>query len=273
MAIPLEDSFSDIIGKAQRGLALTDSAVASRSGLDVEAVQALRAGNFDPAAAAAVAPVLGLDPNAIVEIGQNAYVPAEIESFDGLAQFNTAFDDMTVNAYLVWDPKAKAAAAFDTGGDCSGILDHVRSKGLKLELILLTHTHGDHIFDLDRLRHETGAPAYVSSREPLDGAESIEPGREFFLGALRIAARLTWGHSRGGITYFVTGLQRPVAVVGDAVFAGSMGGGMASYADALRTNREEILSMPGDTIICPGHGPMSSVAEEKAHNPFFAGGA
>ncbi len=65
------------------------------------------------------------------------------------------------------------------------------------------------------------------------------------------------------------GLARPVAIVGDAIFAGSMGGGKVSYADALATNRKEIFSLPDDTIIAPGHGPMTSVGEEKARNPFY----
>jgi len=60
--------------------------------------------------------------------------------------------------------------------------------------------------------------------------------------------------------------------VGDALFAGSMGGGMASYADALKTNLEGIFSLPDETIVCPGHGPMTTVCEERAHNPFFATG-
>jgi glyoxylase-like metal-dependent hydrolase (beta-lactamase superfamily II) len=62
-----------------------------------------------------------------------------------------------------------------------------------------------------------------------------------------------------------------VAVVGDSLFAGSMGGGNVSYADALRNNLEKILTLPDETIICPGHGPMTTVGEEKVHNPFFAG--
>ena len=64
-------------------------------------------------------------------------------------------------------------------------------------------------------------------------------------------------------------MQRPIAVVGDSLFAGSMGGGVVSFADALENNREKILTLPDDTILCPGHGPMSSIAEEKAYNPFF----
>jgi len=270
MPIPLEDNPSDIIGKAQRGLALSDGALASRCGLSPEDVRRLRSEPFDAAAARPAAPHLGLDSAALEEIGRNAYAPAPVGAQDGLAQFNTPFGEMAVNAYLLWDPAARVAAAFDTGSDCTAMLELLRSRGLDLRFIFLTHTHGDHIFDLDRLREFNGAPAFVSSREPLEGAEPIEPGREFTLGSLRIGTRLTWGHSPGGITYVVTGLARPVAVVGDALFAGSMGGGSVSYADALRTNREEIFSLPGNTILCPGHGPMTSVAEEREHNPFFA---
>ena len=142
---------------------------------------------------------------------------------------------------------------------------------LAIKMILLTHSHPDHIADLPRLREETGASIYVSAREPVLGAESIEEGKRFSLGKINIDTRLTWGHSRGGMTYVVHGLARPVAVVGDSLFAGSMGGGSVSYEDALQNNLKKILTLPDDTIICPGHGPMTTVAEEKVHNPFFAG--
>ena len=273
MAIPLEDTYTDIIGKAQRGLGIADSELAEKAGLTTEAVQALRGGEFDAAAAARVAPVLDLNGPALTALGKGTYRPAEVDEFEGLAQFNTVFDDMTVNAYLVWDPATRDAAAFDTGGDCGGMIDLIEELKLKVRYILLTHTHGDHVFDLDRLKEQTGAPAFVSSREAIEGAESIEPGREFSIGSLQIGSRLTWGHSKGGITYYVTGLARPVAIVGDALFAGSMGGGGVSYADALKTNRQEIFTMPDDTIVCPGHGPMTSVGEERKHNPFYAGAA
>ena len=112
---------------------------------------------------------------------------------------------------------------------------------------------------------------YISEREATFGAETISEGREFKVGALTAKALLTWGHSRGGMTFFVTGLARPVAVVGDSIFAGSMGGGNISYKEAIKNNVEKILTLPDETIICPGHGPMTTVGEEKAHNPFFAG--
>jgi glyoxylase-like metal-dependent hydrolase (beta-lactamase superfamily II) len=142
---------------------------------------------------------------------------------------------------------------------------------LHVQLILLTHAHPDHVADLPSLREETGADVFTAAREPVPGAEPIDEGRKFRLGNLQIDVRLTWGHSPGGVTYVVTGLTRPIAIVGDSLFAGSMGGGNVSYRDALQNNLEKILTLPDETIICPGHGPMTTVGEEKQHNPFFVG--
>ena len=102
-----------------------------------------------------------------------------------------------------------------------------------------------------------------------DGAESFRPGHKFTVGTLQIETRSTTGHSRGGITYVIHGLPRKIAVVGDSIFAASMGGGAVSYSDAIRNNREQILTLPGDTILCPGHGPLTTVEEQQKHNPFF----
>ena len=67
----------------------------------------------------------------------------------------------------------------------------------------------------------------------------------------------------------IDGLQRRIAIVGDAIFAGSMGGGMISYKDALWTNHEKIMTLPDDTVLCPGHGPLTTVGEEKRIIPSF----
>jgi len=269
MAIPLEDNFTDIIGKAQRGLGISDSQLAEKSGASVDAIRKVSDGNFDRETFDQIAPALQLDADALAELAQGKWRPHEIR-LNGLAQFNTPYHDMAVNAYLVWDPASKEAVAFDSGADCSAMLRHSQDLGLTIKLILLTHAHPDHVADLERLAAATGAPIYLSSRENAPNAQAIEEGKTFAIGGLEIESRLTWGHSPGGMTFVVRGLAQPVAIVGDSLFAGSMGGGNISYEDAVRNNREKILTLPNETVLGPGHGPMTTIGEEKKHNPFFA---
>ncbi len=269
--IPLEDNVGDIIGKAQRGLRISDSELAEKARVDPEKIRKLRKGDFDELALLRVASVLDLATRPLCELAKGEWHPKKIDEPSGLSQFNTHYHGMAVNAYLVWDPASRAAAAFDTGADCSEMVRFANREKLTVKLILLTHAHSDHVADLPRLREETGGQVFAPAREPVPGAESIEEGKRFRLGKLEIDMRLTWGHSRGGMTYVVTGLGHRIAIVGDSLFAGSMGGGNVSYDDALQNNLEKILTLPDETIICPGHGPMTTVGEEKAHNPFFAG--
>src|SRR5262249_8947389 len=269
--IPLEDNVGDVIGKAQRGLGISDSELAKKAGVDLQTIRKLREGDFNEPALLGVAPILDLAGEQLCELAKGEWRPEKIDERDGFAQFNTRYHDMTVNAYLVWHPTSRVAAVFDTGADCTEMVRFANRHKLNLQLILLTHAHPDHVPDLPRLREETGADVFVPAREPVSGAEPIEEGKHFHLGNLEIDTRLTWDHSQGGMTYVVTALSHPIAIVGDSLFAGSMGGGNVSYQDALQNNLEKILALPDKTIICPGHGPMTTVGEEKAHNPFFAG--
>lgn len=266
MTIPLEDSYQDILGKACRGLGLQDDDLARQTGLPVAKITAVKNGEFDEAGVRKIAAVLGLGADALVAIGRQKWVPKNPGPIDGLASFNTPYEDMTVNSYVVWDPATQEAAAFDTGADCSGML----KSPVKIGQIFITHGHGDHMVDLPRLKQATGATAFVSEREPVDGAEPFKDGRTFAVGRLKVETRRTSGHARGGVTYVITGLTKPLAVVGDALFAGSMGGGMVSYTEALETGRSSLMTLPDETIVCPGHGPLTTIGEEKHHNPFFS---
>jgi glyoxylase-like metal-dependent hydrolase (beta-lactamase superfamily II) len=266
--LALEDLFTDVIAKAQRGLGLTDAMLAGKAGLSLADLQSLKAGSVDEEALKKIAPALSLKAAALIDLAQQAWTPRPID-LPGLAQFNTTYHDMTVNAYLVWDSSSKLAAAFDTGADARPMMEFIKANGLTLEAIYLTHTHPDHVADIATLR-TAGQPVRASRREPWDSAELFDCGKEFTLGHLHIETRQTWGHSRGGVTYVIDGLERPVAIVGDALFCSSMGGGIVSYADALATNQKEIFSLPDDTVVCPGHGPLTTVGEEKRHNPFYS---
>src|SRR5438093_6544186 len=269
--IPLEDNVSDILGKAQRGLRISDTELAEKARVNSQTIHQLREGDFDELALLRVAPVLGLAGRALCELARSEWHPKKIDEREGLAQFNTQYHGMAVNAYLVWDPTTRAAAAFDTGADCSEMVRVAKREKLNWKLILLTHAHSDHVADLRPLREATGAEVFTPARESVPGAETIEEGKRFRLGNLESDTRLTWGQSPASRTYVVNGRARPIAIVGDSLFAGSMGGGNVSYDDALRNNLEKILTLPDETIICPGHGPVTTVGEEKQHNSFFVG--
>src|SRR5207237_1117440 len=180
--IPLEDNFADIIGKAQRGLGLSDTQLAEKARVNSQTLRKLREGEFDELTVLRIAPVLGLAGRALCDLATGKWQPKPVRDVDGLAQFTTRFEDMAVNSYLVWNPKTKEAADFDTRADCGEMLKRATMENLSIKLILLTHAHGDHIAALAELKEKTGAPAFISEREKIPEAEPFEEGRSFSLG-------------------------------------------------------------------------------------------
>jgi hydroxyacylglutathione hydrolase len=266
--IALEDSYQDIMNKALRGWGLSVETVAERAGVSAADVVALRDGSGNESVAAAVAPALQLHPDTFVEAVKGSWAPAPV-SVKGLYSFRNEAG-MAPNFYLLFDADSRTAIAFDTGDDASEMIAAIEALGCGLTAICITHTHRDHVAALPRLQQKfPQAALYVGAKEPIQGAELVSDGQKLEMGAFEMECRLTTGHSVGGITYFISGLERPVAIVGDALFAGSMGGGMISWTDALETNRKQIFTLPAQTVLCPGHGPLTTLAEEKAHNPFY----
>jgi len=274
MNIPLEDGVTDILGKAQRGLGLDATALASKAGLSEDELAAAKLVKGAPLASVEkLAAALELGPRALVAIAEGTYQPTVTPPTPGFLAFNTTYGDMTVNAYLVWDPLTGLAAVFDTGADCMPIVEALRKNDLTLQDVYLTHTHIDHVVELDRLLEKAGGSVgvHVNAAETLDKAATFRPGVTFSLGKLHIETRDTSGHSPGGTTYHVHGLDRPLAIVGDALFAGSVGGIKTDYRASLKKIAENILSAQDGTVLAPGHGPLTTVAQEKANNPFFPG--
>ena len=272
MNIGIEDFVEDIVGKAMRGLGISAETLGESSGVPIDKIEALLGGAFDEEVARKIAEPLGLGADALVESGKKLFNPV-VDDVAGLRIYNTPFGDMRVNAFLVWDPETKDAAVFDTGSDATGIIADATEFSLNVSAVYLTHTHADHVADLDRVWTAfPRATFFVGSKERDQVSGQfllVGEGDDYRCGGLTIKTLLTTGHSVGGITYFIEGLSKPIAIVGDSMFAGSMGGGKISYQDALANNRTKILTLPDDTILCPGHGPMSTVGQEKLHNPFF----
>ena len=265
----LEDNHEDIITKALRGQGVGKSAIAERANVERSVIDRILRGEVLEDVIACIAPVLGLSAEKLLISARKEWSPKPVE-LTGLKRFESDFGEMSVNAYIVYEQDSRKAWIFDTGTDCNSLISFIEEDGLKVDSILLTHTHRDHIYCLDKLKRKfPSANIYVHKDESIEQATQTEEGFQLSLHSLKLFALHTHGHSAGGLTYLIEGLPCPVAIVGDALFAGSMGGGMVSYQDALQTNREKIMTLPDNCVLCPGHGPMTTVGEEKKYNPFF----
>jgi len=275
---PLEDNFEDIVSKAQVGYQISLSELAEKSGVPTQTIQAIKSGKLDASALGAIAPHLNLDAPSLMRIAEQAWYP-EITTYPNVERFNTPFpmsgyEDMTVNAYVVADPSSKDCIVFDSGTDASPIVEYIEQAHLNLRAILLTHTHRDHIHDLKTLQKLKSNPSvYVNKHEPVENAHLFGHGEHFKFGSIECVARQTSGHSAGGTTFVIQQTDActvPIAIVGDAIFAGSVGGAPKRMQEAVTHIRDKVLALPANTLLCPGHGPMTTVAEEQKNNPFFA---
>src|SRR6266498_1820816 len=211
--IPLEDNFDDVINKAQRGLRISDADLAQRAEVSAADLAAVKAGEPLDAVIRRVARHLRLSPEALEALAHKRWYPQQPIFPRGFAMFNTPYGDITVNSYLVWDPRERIAAAFDTGATCTAMVDTIHTEDLNLRYIFLTHTHEDHVADLEKLARETKAEIWSHELEPagLPSAKTFKENAHFHIGTLAIKTLLTCGHSPGMTTFFITGLSWPIA--------------------------------------------------------------
>ena len=271
----LEDHLGDIIRKARAMNNIPTGAAAQAAGLTELELAALqdtgivtKRPNF-----AALAALLDLNAAKLEGIA-NGWLPPEqdLSGWHELRVFTTAGDGITVNCYLVWDEVTLDAALFDTGFDAKPILDCIAENRLQLRHVFITHSHHDHLAAVGAIRAAWPKVRLHSSSKSAPVDQRNKTAEIVHLGGLRVTYRETPGHAEDAVTYVVGNWQEDaphVAVVGDAIFAGSMGRGNQSWELARQKVREQILTLPADTLLCPGHGPLTTVAEEKAHNPFF----
>ena len=271
----LEDNLGDIISKARAMSGVSASAAALAAGVSEAELSALEQTgsatkkiNFTT-----LAPLTGLDA-AKLEAIANGWLPAkkDLSAWRELRVFSTSGEGLTVNCYLVWDEVQRDAALFDTGLDAQPILDCIAAEQLQLRHIFITHSHWDHVEALPKIREAFPKAKIHSGSKSAPVDQRNKSSEIVHLGGLRVTHRETPGHAEDGVTYLIGNWQEDaphVAIVGDAIFAGSIGRGNQSWDLAKQKVREQILSLPAETLICPGHGPLTTVAEEKEHNPFF----
>jgi len=272
----LEDHPGDIIRKARGDMSQVSAGAAAKaaglSGAELAALEETGQIGKQPDFAA-LAGLIGLNPAKLEGIAKG-WLPTEkdLGIWRELRVFTTAREGMTVNCYVVWDEATRDAAVFDTGFDAKPVLDCLAKNQLQLRHVFITHSHYDHVEGLSQIREAfPKARLHSGSRSaPVD--QRNKPNEIVHLGGLRITHRETLGHADDGVTYIVGNWQDDaphVGIVAKAIFAGTMGNGNGQWDLARQKIREQILTLPLTTLICPGHGPLTTVAEEKEHNPFF----
>jgi hydroxyacylglutathione hydrolase len=273
--VNLEDHLGDILRKARAMSGVSAAAAASAAGLAEAEYAALEesGGVVRPVAFAALGRLMGLDAGKLEAIA-SGWLPAVRDTgrWREFRCFSTTAEGMAVNSYLVWDEATREAAVFDTGWDAASILHELIGHRLHLRHIFLTHLHHDHVAALGVIRAAFPAARLHSNSKHAPAEQRNRAADCVPLGSLRITNRDTPGHAEEGVTYVIGNWPDDaphVAVVGDALFAGSIGRGNQSWELARRMVREQILTLPPDTLLCPGHGPLTTAAEERAHNPFF----
>lgn len=277
--IPLEDTYLDIIKKAAVGHGLGEKKIAQLSQLPIAKINDFFNGTYCVSTLQSIAQILNLDFSSLKDHAENCSQPPKI-LLEELRQYQSTFtyrpnQTLAVNHYLLVDASTQTVLLFDTGTDATDTLKYLKSQSLPLSAILITHQHKDHIWALNQFTDaHSGVPIYAAeaSTNPNYSFNLINPNKSLTHGPFEIEAFPTPGHTEDGICFKVTGCSRTVMFVGDALFAHSQGGiySREAYQNALTINRSNILSQSDDTILAPGHGPLTTVSHEKQNNPFYA---
>jgi glyoxylase-like metal-dependent hydrolase (beta-lactamase superfamily II) len=196
------------------------------------------------------------------------------------------------NCSIFGDELSHDAIVVDPGDDLDDIHAILNKHGLKVKAIVVTHAHIDHVAGAAKLRAETGAPVHMNERDTMlldmldtqaqwlgvetpDRTEIDVPAKDgavLHLGAAEFQIRATPGHTQGSVCIWIPKENKLVA--GDTLFRDSIGRTDLPGGDShqiLVSIREQLLDLPADAMVIPGHGELTTIGREKARNPFLRG--
>jgi glyoxylase-like metal-dependent hydrolase (beta-lactamase superfamily II) len=260
----LEDDFTDVLRKALTGNGCTASELAKQANLTTSRVSSLLNGHFDASTATTVAPYLGLNPVAFAAHTKYDPTPPKMAA---ITQLDMPFETGQVNAWHI--DCGGQSVLVDTGCDPQLLMKQFSIHGLSTpDLVLITHAHRDHIGSLDFLIN-LQVPVKACA---ISGTQALVAGDSLHVGSVRIEVLNLSGHADPACGFLFHGLAEPILACGDALFAGSIGGcaSPATYRMALENLQFALAPLPDSTILLPGHGPASSLGQERCRNPFLS---
>jgi hydroxyacylglutathione hydrolase len=275
MKIELEDTFGDIVGKASDGTKTNLQELSQKTGIEHMRLSELAVDKSQPTEQEAytIAAALKLSPAKLADSALHRWYPDEPRLPKFVThQINAPHPS---NGYFLILRERNVGAFVDPAGVPVNITDGFKQAGVDLQYILVTHKHHDHADALAAVRR--AFPKATVVVHPIDGealgsaargAEPVSEGASLPFGDDEIHMLHTPGHTDGSSCFIYKGS----IFTGDTLFAGSVGrsfGGRFGYADLLSNVRAKVLTLPEATVVFPGHGPVSTVAQERVHNPFF----
>lgn len=177
-------------------------------------------------------------------------------------------NDLLTNGFVVQDRESEALLVVDPGARGEALVEAAREWGGDVRWVLVTHHHGDHWADLDVVVDALGAPVAGPGGGGFAVDRSVAGGETLPFGTLDLRVAATPGHSPESVTYFVDGH----AFIGDFLFrlaSGRTDGAGASTGDLFEAMRGVFAEVPDETVLWCGHGPPTTVGEERAGNPFW----